>query len=57
MLWIKGRLGGDYFYLFGGCYRYEVYKRFNKEIIFCKLILLIVENFKVYLGLFVFDFK
>nr|CAB3266601.1 sulfiredoxin-1-like [Phallusia mammillata] len=50
VMWVKGRNGGDYYYSFGGCHRYEAHMRLKKDFIDVKLVKSTVESLRPYLG-------
>eukprot|EP01031_Cornospumella_fuschlensis_P030963 gene30963-37424_t len=50
VMWIKGKEGGNHYFAFGGCHRYEAYKRSGKETIPAILQVSTFENLRQIMG-------
>ncbi|XP_074604387.1 sulfiredoxin [Brevipalpus obovatus] len=57
VLWVVGSEGGNYYFSFGGCHRFEANKRLNRPFIRAKLIRSTLDDIKVYLGSSMPDLK
>ncbi len=50
LLWIQGESGSNYFFGFGGCHRYNAYKKLGKDTIPAILQRSTLENLKSMMG-------
>ncbi|XP_017045618.1 putative sulfiredoxin isoform X1 [Drosophila ficusphila] len=50
LLWISGSEGGDYYFSFGGCHRFEAYKRLQRQTIKAKLVKSTLGDLYHYMG-------
>ncbi|XP_017011230.2 sulfiredoxin isoform X2 [Drosophila takahashii] len=50
LLWITGDEGGDYYFSFGGCHRFEAYKRLQRPEIKAKLVKSTLGDLYHYMG-------